>query len=88
MFDPSSFANPTPLTHADASRDVLPRGGTSQRLKLALKIKKFVDIPDIQGNVTRFLNSIPKEDFLQNFQDMYNGSQRCIVMGGDYFKGK
>ncbi|GFW59168.1 uncharacterized protein TNCV_2780991 [Trichonephila clavipes] len=30
MFDPSSFANPTPLAHADASRGVLPRGGTSQ----------------------------------------------------------
>ncbi|GFU31347.1 hypothetical protein TNCV_4792381 [Trichonephila clavipes] len=30
MFDPSSFADPTPLAHADASRDVLPRGGTSQ----------------------------------------------------------
>ncbi|GFT81448.1 hypothetical protein TNCV_3673181 [Trichonephila clavipes] len=30
MFDPSSFANPTPLAYADTSRDVLPRGGTSQ----------------------------------------------------------
>ncbi|GFS94163.1 transposable element Tcb2 transposase [Trichonephila clavipes] len=30
MFDPSSSANPTPLAHADTSRDVLPRGGTSQ----------------------------------------------------------
>ncbi|GFY01135.1 uncharacterized protein TNCV_5076021 [Trichonephila clavipes] len=30
MFDPSSFANSTPLAHADALRDVLPRGGTSQ----------------------------------------------------------
>ncbi|GFW21938.1 hypothetical protein TNCV_4822211 [Trichonephila clavipes] len=30
MFDPSSLANPTPLAHADASRDVLPRRGTSQ----------------------------------------------------------
>ncbi|GFV77002.1 hypothetical protein TNCV_690721 [Trichonephila clavipes] len=29
MVDPSSFANPTPLAHADASRDVFPRGGTS-----------------------------------------------------------
>ncbi|GFU92839.1 transposable element Tc3 transposase [Trichonephila clavipes] len=29
MFDPSSFADPTPLANADASRDVLPRGGTS-----------------------------------------------------------
>ncbi|GFT72645.1 hypothetical protein TNCV_20101, partial [Trichonephila clavipes] len=24
-----SYVNPTPLAHADASRDVLPRGGTS-----------------------------------------------------------
>ncbi|GFS55112.1 hypothetical protein TNCV_2441821 [Trichonephila clavipes] len=30
MFDPSSFADPTPLAQADASRDVHPRGGTSQ----------------------------------------------------------
>ncbi|GFY34818.1 hypothetical protein TNCV_845131 [Trichonephila clavipes] len=26
MFDPSSFAKPTPLAHADTSRDVLPSG--------------------------------------------------------------
>ncbi|GFV11204.1 hypothetical protein TNCV_2719471 [Trichonephila clavipes] len=30
MFDPSSFANPTLLAHANTSKDVLPRGGTSQ----------------------------------------------------------
>ncbi|GFS76159.1 hypothetical protein TNCV_4667301 [Trichonephila clavipes] len=30
MFDPSSFANPAHLAHADTLRDVLPRGGTSQ----------------------------------------------------------
>ncbi|GFY13176.1 uncharacterized protein TNCV_364231 [Trichonephila clavipes] len=29
MFDSSSFVNPTPLAHADALRDVLPRGGTA-----------------------------------------------------------
>ncbi|GFT43137.1 hypothetical protein TNCV_5119881 [Trichonephila clavipes] len=29
MFDSSSFANPTPLAHADTSRDVLPRRGSS-----------------------------------------------------------
>ncbi|GFT84887.1 hypothetical protein TNCV_2507281 [Trichonephila clavipes] len=33
MFDPSSFANSTPLAHADISRDVLPRGGTSHVLR-------------------------------------------------------
>ncbi|GFW72903.1 integrase catalytic domain-containing protein [Trichonephila clavipes] len=26
MFDSSSYDNPTPLAHADTSRDVLPRG--------------------------------------------------------------
>ncbi|GFW16365.1 zinc finger MYM-type protein 1 [Trichonephila clavipes] len=31
MFDPSPFASPTPLAHTDTSRDVLPRGGTSQK---------------------------------------------------------
>ncbi|GFW72505.1 hypothetical protein TNCV_3797331 [Trichonephila clavipes] len=35
MFDPSSFVNPTPLAHADASRDVFPRGGTSRYIRLA-----------------------------------------------------
>ncbi|GFV16413.1 hypothetical protein TNCV_1525591 [Trichonephila clavipes] len=32
MFDSSSFVNPTPLAHADTSRDVVPRGGTSQEV--------------------------------------------------------
>ncbi|GFY31511.1 hypothetical protein TNCV_4693551 [Trichonephila clavipes] len=34
MFDPSSFANPTPVAHDDTSRDVLPKGGTIQFLGL------------------------------------------------------
>ncbi|GFT25710.1 hypothetical protein TNCV_1517281 [Trichonephila clavipes] len=34
MIDPSPFANPTPLAHADTSRDVLPSEGTSQYLPL------------------------------------------------------
>jgi len=58
------------------------------RLKLALKGKRFDDIPDIQRNVTMLLKSIPPEDFLRSFQDMYSRSQRCIVMGGDYFEGQ
>ncbi|GFY31856.1 hypothetical protein TNCV_4201641 [Trichonephila clavipes] len=32
------------------------------------------------------LNSIPKEDFRSSFQNMYNSSQRCIAMRGDYFE--
>ncbi|GFV85727.1 hypothetical protein TNCV_2003481 [Trichonephila clavipes] len=33
-----SFADPTPLTHADTSRDVLPRGGTSQLFFLSANL--------------------------------------------------
>ncbi|GFU34666.1 hypothetical protein TNCV_1993781 [Trichonephila clavipes] len=58
MFDASPFVNPTPLAHADASRDVLPRGeysgfrrsedksayGKSVKWK-AVKIEKFVVSP-------------------------------------------
>ncbi|GFX13096.1 hypothetical protein TNCV_2357521 [Trichonephila clavipes] len=58
------------------------------RLKLTLKGKRFEDIPDIRRNVTRFLNSILKKDFLQNFQDMYSRSQQRVVKGGDYFEGQ
>ncbi|GFW58806.1 hypothetical protein TNCV_4046451 [Trichonephila clavipes] len=56
------------------------------QLQLALKGKRFNDISDIQRNVTRLLNSISKEDFLQSFQDMYSNSQCCIIMGGDCFE--
>ncbi|GFW55656.1 hypothetical protein TNCV_120401 [Trichonephila clavipes] len=37
MFDSSSYDNPTPLAHADASRDVLPRGGVGHNLKATLR---------------------------------------------------
>ncbi|GFW37179.1 hypothetical protein TNCV_5020771 [Trichonephila clavipes] len=62
----------------------------SPRLKLTLKRKSFDDISDIQRNLTRLLNSISKEDFLQNFQDTYSRCQLCIVMGAerDYFEGQ
>ncbi|GFV25891.1 hypothetical protein TNCV_3868581 [Trichonephila clavipes] len=41
MFDLSSFANPTPLAHADTSRDVLPRGGTSHSSSPIISSYKF-----------------------------------------------
>ncbi|GFW11477.1 hypothetical protein TNCV_3809961 [Trichonephila clavipes] len=46
------------------------------------------DIPNILRNVTRLLNSISNEDFLQSFKDIYSTSQRCIVMAEDYMEGK
>ncbi|GFU50532.1 histone-lysine N-methyltransferase SETMAR [Trichonephila clavipes] len=58
------------------------------RLEFALKGKRSDDIPDVQRNGTRLLNSLLKEDFLQSFQDMHSRSQRCIVLGSDYFEGQ
>ncbi|GFW91496.1 hypothetical protein TNCV_3376601 [Trichonephila clavipes] len=58
------------------------------RLKLVLKGKRFDDIPGIQRNVTRLLNSIPKEAFLLSFQNLYSRAQGYIVMGGDYFEAQ
>ncbi|GFW46126.1 histone-lysine N-methyltransferase SETMAR [Trichonephila clavipes] len=55
------------------------------RLKLSLKGKRFDNISDMLQNMTKLLNSISKEDFLQSFQVMHSRSQRCMVMGGDYF---
>ncbi|GFX63437.1 hypothetical protein TNCV_3620401 [Trichonephila clavipes] len=50
MFDPSSFANPTPLAHADTSRDVLPRGDSrSEKLLSTVTgslIKPVTVLPD------------------------------------------
>ncbi|GFY22534.1 uncharacterized protein TNCV_2177951 [Trichonephila clavipes] len=73
MFDPSSLANPTPLDHADASCDVLPKGETSQwrptRFNLydpEMKNTRGFNVwPEVyffgSENVTEFLESIDNQ---------------------------
>ncbi|GFV44644.1 uncharacterized protein TNCV_1925201 [Trichonephila clavipes] len=73
MYDPSSFANPTPLAHADTSRDVLLRGGTSQwrptRFNLydpeMRNVRGFTVWPEVyfsrSENVTEFLGGIDSQ---------------------------
>ncbi|GFV17046.1 hypothetical protein TNCV_655991 [Trichonephila clavipes] len=63
MFDPSSFANPTPLAHADTSRDVLPRGGTSQPyIKGYVKSLVYADKPQtldhLEDNIRRVIADV------------------------------
>ncbi|GFW74008.1 histone-lysine N-methyltransferase SETMAR [Trichonephila clavipes] len=92
------FSLPFLIVKALSTRDIYQRGMLQDlnpldfflfpRLKFALKRKRFDDIPGVQRNVTRLLNSVPKEDSLQSFQDMHRRSQGCIFMGGDNFDGQ
>ncbi|GFS63062.1 uncharacterized protein TNCV_3743191 [Trichonephila clavipes] len=73
MFGPSPFVNPTPLAHADTSRDVLPRGGTSQwhptgfnlydpELKNAREFKVWPEVYfSGSENATEFLEGIDNQ---------------------------
>ncbi|GFT58265.1 hypothetical protein TNCV_2117941 [Trichonephila clavipes] len=56
-------------------------------MRVVTRVIDIDDNPNFQRNVTRFLNSIPNEDFLQSFQDFYNRSQDGLIMEGDYFVG-
>ncbi|GFU81677.1 uncharacterized protein TNCV_3645771 [Trichonephila clavipes] len=73
MFDSSSYVNPTPLAHADASRDVLPRGVTSQWCPTRFNLYEL-DMRNARGfnvspevyfseseNVTEFLEGIDNQ---------------------------
>ncbi|GFW91316.1 uncharacterized protein TNCV_737311 [Trichonephila clavipes] len=67
MFDSGSFVNPTPLAHADTSRDILARGGTSQWCPTRFNLydpemrnaRGFSVLPEVyfsgSENVTEFL---------------------------------
>ncbi|GFU60308.1 hypothetical protein TNCV_3404511 [Trichonephila clavipes] len=58
MFDPSSFANPTPLAHADTSRDVLPRGA---RFEMREKGgNRLVPGPDYVMDALKLPNQAPR----------------------------
>ncbi|GFW53155.1 hypothetical protein TNCV_3294021 [Trichonephila clavipes] len=55
MFDSSSHDIPTPLTHADASRDVFPRGDDSLRWRAVGKLEEGWS----QADVAQWLQVAP-----------------------------
>ncbi|GFW08628.1 uncharacterized protein TNCV_2776491 [Trichonephila clavipes] len=73
MFESSSYVNPTPLAHADTSRDVRPRGGASQWRKSRFNLydpemrngRGFNVWPEVyfsgSENVTEFLEGIDNQ---------------------------
>jgi hypothetical protein len=57
------------------------------RLKSTLKGKRFEDVAEIQLNMTRQLQAIPKQAYqtcIEKWKDHWN---RCIQSGGSYFEG-
>jgi hypothetical protein len=58
------------------------------RLKFIMKGARFADVAAIQKCVTTVLRSIPKESFADNFQNLCERGQKCVVKDGDYFEGQ
>ncbi|GFV75771.1 uncharacterized protein TNCV_1756991 [Trichonephila clavipes] len=67
MFDSSSYDNPTPLAHADTSRDVFPRGGTSQwhPTRLEPQVQDYVEVRNPQ-------TAIQLLEVLAKFEERYS----------------
>jgi hypothetical protein len=42
----------------------------------------------IQERAAAVLRSIPKEDFADSFQKLYERFQQCVVKDCDYFEGQ
>ncbi|KAG5306013.1 MOS1T transposase, partial [Acromyrmex insinuator] len=62
----------TVITHPPYSPDLAPADFfLFPKLKNAMKGDRFDDVPDIQRNVTRIMNSIPAEQFKRAFRHLY-----------------
>jgi hypothetical protein len=55
-------------------------------VKTVPKGKSFQDVVDIKKNVTDELNVVPLEAFAGCFQKLFERCNKCIQVGGDYFK--
>ena len=54
------------------------------KLKMALKQTRFHSVKENEGRVTAILKTIPEEEFLASFQQLYEDSEACIERGGIY----
>ncbi|GBL73263.1 hypothetical protein AVEN_159312-1 [Araneus ventricosus] len=75
------------LNHPPYSPDLSPPDFfLFPKLISALKDHRISHISDIQRNVTTQLKVISKDGYVRSFQDLYNCSQKCIAIDGDYFE--
>jgi hypothetical protein len=54
--------------------------------KIALKVQRFADIPDIQCNVT-LLRGGPENNFQDCFRQWHNRLTLSMASQGEYFEG-
>ena len=75
----------TVITHPPYSPDLAPADFfLFPKLKNAMKGGRFDNVPDIQRNVTRIMNSIPAEQFKRAFRHLYERSKICVEREGLY----
>jgi len=75
------------LDHPPYSPDLAPPDYfLFPKLKMPMKGHHYSSIEAIQEEVTRVLRSIPEEDFSRAFQRLYERSQTCIALNGDYIE--
>ncbi|GFT85907.1 transposon Tf2-9 polyprotein [Trichonephila clavipes] len=100
IFDPSSFTDPTPLAHADISRDVLPWGGTSQWRPTRFNLydpemrntRGFNVWPEVyfsgSENVTEFLEGIGNQiKLLEIPSDLSSAYLKGVISWGEPWIG-
>jgi hypothetical protein len=56
-------------------------------MKLKLKGRRFDTIEEIQTKSPRVLDILTKKDFQEAFQKWRRRWDRCLHVGGNYFKG-
>jgi len=77
------------LDHPPYSPDLAPANFfLFPHLKSIMKGASFADMAAIQERVTAVLQSILTEAFADNFQNLYERYQKCVVKNNDYFEGQ
>jgi histone-lysine N-methyltransferase SETMAR len=57
------------------------------KLKLTMKGKRFVSIPEIEAAATTRLKGLTKDDFQNYFKKWQERCNKCVASQGDYFEG-
>ncbi|GFU87929.1 hypothetical protein TNCV_1334991 [Trichonephila clavipes] len=87
MFDPSSFVNPTPLAHADASRDVLAREADRELLTTDLLILNHGQVTNATPELPLLIPTghLSLDIFNVHRLPLHGGSSAVIVIANSNF---